>query len=321
MSYIRCDDGSLISLEDAVMSSPDLILGAEYASTHAGLGRLAKIFDFAERIPYHIHPPISEAARVDKNSKDEAYYLPPGVDMGRHPESFFGVHPWIAREKRADLILKHLQEWRDDLILQRAFAYTQVVEEGFFIESGILHSPGTALTIELQEDSDTMATFQAMNAGRLASKELLYKDVSETDRAILQEEALIRWIDWEANGDPDFHAKRHIVPIPIATGDGYDESWILYGSEKFSGKRLKLAPGSSYESVERGTYNLFVWTGCGTVGQQRVEGGNDRRDELLVVHSSAVAPHTITNTGESDLIIIKFFGPDINPDAPSAGTR
>ena len=48
------------------------------------------------RLPYHIHPPQEFASLVGANSKDEAYYFLPGVDLGAHPESFFGVHPWIA---------------------------------------------------------------------------------------------------------------------------------------------------------------------------------------------------------------------------------
>ena len=39
---------------EAVEIAGDLIMGAEYASTHTGLGRLAKIYDFGARIPFHI---------------------------------------------------------------------------------------------------------------------------------------------------------------------------------------------------------------------------------------------------------------------------
>ncbi len=49
--------------------------------------------------------------------------------------------------------------------------------QGFHIPSGVLHAPGTALTIELQEDSDVFAMLQALNAGRIISKDLLWKDV------------------------------------------------------------------------------------------------------------------------------------------------
>ena len=50
------------------------------------------------------------------------------------------------------------------------------------VPSGVLHGPGTALTLELQEDSDVLSMFQALNAGRIIDKELLYKDVRPADR-------------------------------------------------------------------------------------------------------------------------------------------
>jgi hypothetical protein len=47
-----------------------------------------------------------------------------------------------------------------------------------------------------------------------------------------------------------------------------------------------------------------------------VTGGQPGRDELLIVHARAIQPHEFSNTGQTDLEIITFFGPDINPDIP-----
>jgi len=79
-------------------------------------------------------------------------------------------------------LLPYLVEWKDDLILQHSRAYLNVAGEGFFLPSGVLHAPGTALTIELQEDSDVFAMLQALNTGKIISKELLFKDVRKEDR-------------------------------------------------------------------------------------------------------------------------------------------
>lgn len=93
LSYLRTGDGMRLPLKSAVQADPVTIMGAEYAATHpAGLGRLAKIFDYGARLPYHVHPQQQHASLVGCRSKDEAYYFPPGVDMGAHPETFFGVH-------------------------------------------------------------------------------------------------------------------------------------------------------------------------------------------------------------------------------------
>jgi hypothetical protein len=318
LSRLALDGGPDLTLAAAVRAAGAAIMGADYAATHDGLGRLAKIFDFAARIPYHIHPPQQQAALVGRTSKEEAYYFPSGVDMGPHPETFFGLHRWIAEGRRGDVLLPHLERWDSDLILQHAFAELQVPEHGFHLPAGVLHAPGTALTIELQEDSDTLAMFQALNAGAIISKELLFKDVSPEDRARLGERALLRWIDWDLNGDPCFYENRHLVPLPVdgPPQDGGEEHWIFHNSDRFSGKRLTVRPGGTYTSRERGVYSLLVWQGRGRYGGVDVAAGDFDRDELLVAHDRAVQPVAIENTGAEDLVVIKFFGPDVNPDAP-----
>jgi hypothetical protein len=259
ISFIRRPDGSRLSLADAVAQDPAAIMGAEYAATHDGLGRLAKIFDYGARIPYHIHPPADQAALVGRNSKDEAYYFPPGVDLGDHPETFYGLHPWIAADPaNHDVLLPYLERWDDDAILRHAFAYLQVPEQGFLIHSGILHAPGTALTIELQEDADTMSMFQALNAGKIISKDMLFKDVPDADRDTIGERALFRWIDWEANADPAFYEKRVLVPRVFREEDGVEEAWLFAGTRKFSGKRIRIQPGARVTDIELGVYNLLV---------------------------------------------------------------
>ena len=98
-----------------------------------------------------------------------------------------------------------------------------------------------------------------------------------------------------------------------------EEAWIFSGTPKFSGKRLRLAPGARVTSQERGVYNLLVWRGTGTIGGADVQGGQPGGDELLLIYDVATQPHEIVNTGQDELFIIKFFGPDINLDAPPAG--
>ncbi|MDZ7838578.1 MAG: hypothetical protein U5N58_11875 [Actinomycetota bacterium] len=71
------------------------------------------------------------AKLVGRNSKDEAYYFLEDVDMGPHPETFFGVHPYIHEEKKYDILLPYLVEWKDDLILRHSRAYLNVPGEGF----------------------------------------------------------------------------------------------------------------------------------------------------------------------------------------------
>jgi hypothetical protein len=311
-------EGERVTLKAAVEAAGDLLMGAEYAKTHKGLGRLAKIFDYEERLPYHIHQSQEAMDKLGKTSKEEAYYFPEGVDMGKHPETFFGVHPSIVERKQFDLLLPYLVAWKDDLILRFARAYLQCPDEGFHLPAGGLHGPGTALTIELQEDSDVFAMLQAMNGGHLISKDLLWKDVHPDDRKRLGERAVLDQVNWELSGDPFFYENRHTSPQPVPGGKqpGGEEYWIYYNTHKFSGKKLVVKPGGKYTGTDKGVYNILAWKGKGSFGGVPVAAGDFSMDELLVSNARATTPLTVENTGREDLVIIKFFGPDINLDVP-----
>ena len=323
LSYLALEGAEPITLKEAVETDPAAIMGAAYAATHTGLGRLAKIFDYSTRLPLHLHQRQEHAALVGRRSKDEAYYFPDGVDMGPHPETFLGVHPWIAEEKAYDVFLPYLEAWDSDLILQHTRGYTQVAGEGFFVPSGVLHAPGSALTIELQEDSDVFAMLQALNAGTIISKELLWKDVRVEDREAKGERFILELIDWEANGDPHLYEHHHLSPRPIESTRqaGAEESWIFYDTPKFSGKRLVVQPGATFTGTDEGVHSVFVWRGSGTYGGLEVQGGVPEMDELLVAHDRAVRGIEVRNTGQQELLAIKFFGPDVNTDVPTIARR
>lgn len=318
LSFLKMDTNERITLKEAVEAAPDAILGGGYARSHKGLCRLAKIFDYAERLPYHIHQMQEHAKLVGCNSKEEAYYFPEYVDMGSHPETFFGVHPYIAQKKEHKLLLPHLVEWKDDSILMHARAYKQIPGDGFHVPSGTLHAPGTAVTIELQEDSDVFAMMQAKVGNNFINKELLYKDVRSEDRQKRGEEIILEMINWEVSGDPYFYENRHTPPLLIedTKQDGGEEYWIFYNTQKFSGKKLIVQPGGKFKSKDNGVYNILVWRGKGTFGNREIEGGNFDKDELLITYDRAVKHTEVVNTGNSDLIIFKFFGPGINADVP-----
>jgi len=318
LSYCILEGDERITLKEAIEVSGPAIMGAEYAKTHKGLGRLAKIYDFADRIPYHLHQRKEDAALVGRNPKEEAYYFPEDVELGPHPETFFGVHPYIVDQKQFDILLPYLVDWKDDLILKHSRAYLLVPGEGFHLPSGVLHAPGTALTIELQEDSDVFAMLQALVAGKIISKDLLYKDVRKEDREKRGERAILDHINWEVSGDPYFFENRHTSPqlIKETQQEGGEEHWIYYNTTKFSGKRLVVKPGQRFTSQDNGVYNILVWRGQGRYDGHDIEAGNFGWDELLVSHAKATEPIVVENTGSEELMIFKFFGPDINLDIP-----
>ncbi len=317
LSFIKTD-GEQITLKAAVKVAGDLVMGSQYHQEHAGLGKLAKIFDYAERLPYHLHQMKEHARLVGCNSKEEAYYFPEGVDMGPSPETYFGVHPYIARDSMQEVLLKYLKEWKDDTILQHSRAYKQIPGDGWHVPAGTLHAPGSALTIELQEDSDVFAMLQAKVGDTTIDKSLLFKDVTQADRERQGEASVLEMVNWEVNGDPYFYENRHTPQVPIENGGNGsgDEYWIFYNTDRFSGKKLVVKPGGTYRSIDKGAYNLLVWHGRGTFGGLAIEGQNPDLDEIMVCHARAVKTIEVNNSSDVDLVIFKFFSPEINPDVP-----
>jgi hypothetical protein len=309
--------GEEILLRDAMASCGDLIAGAEYAASHTGLGRLAKIYDFESRIFFHYHQTTADAKKLGFNSKEEAYFFPTDVPMGKHPETFFGVHPSIVEENRmAEVLLPYLEKWEGDSILGASRAYMNLPGEGFHLPAGILHAPGTAVTIELQEPSDVMGVTQAEVDGLKIDKELLYKHIPPAEWAAKKERAVLDQILWNENGDPYFYENHHtppvLIPSPGQTG-GYQQ-WIYYNTTRFSGMRLVVKPGQKFRTVDKGVYSVLVWRGKGTANGLAIEGSCSGIDELLVSNATARAGVEWVNTGSRELEIIKFFGPDINTD-------
>lgn len=322
LSVLALEGKDRITLRDAVKALPKEIMGSSYAKTHPrGLDRLAKIFDYQYRIPYHLHQRKQHAALVGRNPKEEAYYFPEGVPMGGEPETYLGVHPSIVEEKQFDILLPYLQDWNSDLILRHSRAYKLVPNDGWHIPAGILHAPGSALTIELQEDSDVFAMLQAVAGGKIIPKELLHKDVPPEEWKRRGERSILDLIDWQANGDHYFYENHHTPPIPISSGPEGSEEWVFYNTTKFSGKKMTVRTGKKMKSRDAGVYSFFVWRGEGLVDGHPVAAGTPARDEGLVCSSKAVDGMIIENTGAEDLVLFKFFGPDVNSDVPMLALR
>jgi len=321
-SYLDIE-GENIHLKEACDVAGDLLMGKEYAKNHKDLDRLLKIYDFNCRIFYHLHQMDKDAAKIGMNSKEEAYHFL-DADLGPHPETFFGVHPSIVEENRQyDVLLPYLKEWNgDDTMLRHARAYMNIPGEGFHLPSGILHAPGTALTMELQESSDIMAVYQSKIGDLEVDKELLTRQLDPEEVAKDHEMASLKIIDWEANGDPYFYENHHIAPVMIeeTKTDNSWEEWIYYNTTKFSGKRLTLKPGSAVQCREKGVFNMFIWKGTARVDGKEITAGDFDldycRDELLITHDKALAGFEIKNTGAEEVILFSYFGPDINLKVP-----
>ena len=277
-----------------------------------------KVFNFRDRLFYHIHQMQKDAELVGANAKEEAYYFPENVDLGSQPETFFGVHPYLAEQKKYDILLPYLVDWNSDLILRHSRGYAQVHDDGFHLPTGIPHAPGTAVTIEVQEESDVFSNMQALLGGKILPKDLLYHSVRDEDRKKYGEKVILGQIDWEKSGDPYFYENHHTPPIAIeaSRNDAGLEYWIIYNTKKFSAKKLVVNPGKTYVSRDKGAYALLAWEGEGKVDGHKVEAFDFDCDEWIVTHAKATQPLKVENSSKKRLVLFKFFGPDINPDVP-----
>lgn len=320
LSYVFSEKypGIMITLKDIIKNETKLVLGPEYSKSYSDIGVLAKILAYKDRIYFHFHQMQKDALLVKSSSKEEAYYFPESTDLGQKPETYFGFHPFIFEQKKYDLILQELINWNSDRILGYSRAYRQQHDDGFHLPAGIPHSPGTALTIEIQEASDVFGNLQALYNNRILSKDTLFHSIRNEDRLKYKEKIIFAQLDWEKSSDPYFYENRHTPPLLIKGNDekGFFEHWIFYNTNKFSGKKLTVFPYKTFTSRECGAYSALVWKGKGRFDGLNIEAKNFNLDELFLTHQRAVRPHIIENDSNEILQIFKFFGPDINKDIP-----
>lgn len=296
--------GYKIFLRDALAILPERLLGESYARAHNNrFGVLTKILDIGRQIPMHLHAKAYHASKYwNSNPKDEAYYYLEHPNKGPLPYIHAGLHPDVTKEE----ILEIIKRWNDDKILDLSPAYRMNIGEGFYIPSGILHAPGTALTLEVQEESDVYTMFQAKIDDTILPKDKYLLNGPKT------EEEALELIDWEENTDPKFYRKHHLIPKPIIEESTVKEYWIFDPKilKKFSGKKLVLSKGVRIKQNEKGAFLLLTYKGKGAVNRVEVEGGSPGKDELFVSYEASKA-FIIENTGNEELVAFKIFGPDV----------
>jgi hypothetical protein len=322
LSYICVDDAHKVTLRDALAELGPEIIGQEAIDRHGGWVMYSKFFDNMYPLPHHLHHSDEKAKDIGKLGKPEAYYYPPQYNQtnGTFPYTFFGFDPGTTR----DQVIDCLKRWEDgdNGILELSRAYRLQLGTGWDVAPGILHAPGTLCTYEPQRASDVFSMWQSLIADQqFVDRSLLVKDVP-ADKAY-DYDYLLSLLDWEANTDPDFAKNHFLAPRPAGEGDGYSETWIVYGSEYFSAKELTVAPGRTVTVRDKGAYGMITTQGYGRFGPHPISAptmirfGQMTEDEFFVTASAAAQGVTITNLSATEpLVMIKHFNPG-NPDMPS----
>jgi hypothetical protein len=325
LSYVYCK-GQKMLLRDIISEIGSDILGEKVMNKWGGLKVFAKFFDNMDALPHHIHLGEKHAKNVGMEGKPEAYYFPPQVNFTENnfPYTFFGLEPGTTKEQVRQCLMDF--EKGDNKITNLSKAYRLEPGTGWLLPPGILHAPGSLCSFEPQWASDVYGMYQSVVANKPIDRSLLVKDVPEKYKNDL--DYIMDIIDWDLNVDPQFKERFHLKSIPIGnTKDkGYEEKWIVYGKvnkvEVFSAKELTVNAGAKVNIKDTGAYGIITVQGHGKINDVDFESpnmirfGDITKDEFFVPYPAAVKGVDIENTGCEPLVMLKFFGPDCNPDMP-----
>lgn len=326
-SYV-VHDGKRFQLKDVVTELGGDIIGSSIFDKYGKWPVYSKFFDNMGPIPHHMHQTKEQAALVGQEGKPESYYFPPQHNnVGNNfPYTFMGFEPGTTRQQVVDCIAN----WHkgDNKILELSKAYKLQPGTGWLIPPAVLHAPGSLCTYEPQWGSDVFGMYQNLVEGREVPWALLVKDMPEDKHQDI--DFIVDQLDWEKNVDPNFKDNNYLEPIVDTQDDAHVDKWIVYGKvggeQLFSAKELTVLPGGKVTITDNGASSLIVVQGSGSINGMTLDCPKLIRfheltqDEVFVTEGAAKAGLTFENTSSTeDLVILRYFGPEVNPQAPSVG--
>lgn len=327
LSYV-VHAGQRATLKDVVSELGGKVIGDGIWNKYKKWPVYSKFFDNMGPIPHHMHQSREQAALVGQEGKPESYYFPPQHNnVGNNfPYTFMGLTPGTTKAQ----VRKCLEDWNkgDNGILDLSQAFRLKPGTGWLIGPSILHAPGSLCTYEPQWGSDVFGMYQSLVEGREVPWALLVKDMPKEKHHDL--DFIVEQLDWEANVDPYFGQNHHLTPI-VAAGsekEGYVDRWIVYGrvrgEQLFTAKELTVNPGAKVTLKDSGASSIIVVQGEGRLNKLRLNCPKLIRfhelteDEVFVTEAAAKAGVTFENTSATEpLVVLRYFGPDANPDAPA----
>lgn len=326
-SYV-VHDGQRFQLKDVVTELGGDIIGSSIFDKYGKWPVYSKFFDNMGPIPHHMHQTAEQAALVGQEGKPESYYFPPQHNnVGNNfPYTFMGFEPGTTRQQVVDCIAN----WNkgDNKILELSKAYKLQPGTGWLIPPAVLHAPGSLCTYEPQWGSDVFGMYQNLVEGREVPWSLLVKDMPADKHQDI--DFIVDQLDWDKNVDPNFKDNNYLEPIVDTSDDAHVDKWIVYGKvggeQLFSAKELTVLPGGKVTITDNGASSLIVVQGSGSINGMTLDCPKLIRfheltqDEVFVTESAAKAGLTFENTSSTeDLVILRYFGPEVNPSAPAVG--
>jgi hypothetical protein len=287
-----------LSLRDAIKAAPREMIGEELLARHGAEFRvLVKLLDPGEAIPFHIHATDAQVKRMPKHfrghrfGKDEAYYFPRVEPKGPLPYSHVGLYPGVSKRELFDAVKKG----RDGALEFSPVLY-QEYETGFFLPAGVPHSPGTALTLEIQQPSDVYTLLETRAAGKEMSPQQIHPGFKSLEEAF-------ELIDFKLSEKVGRIEYNRLVPSVIRSDRAGEIAWIFPPDicRKFGGKRIRVKTWMTLQ--EPGPASMLIWSGRGTLNHSVIRAG----DELFVTADAMRNRLKVENVGDERLEIFLFF--------------
>lgn len=326
-SYV-VHDGKRFQLKDVVTELGGAIIGSSIFDKYGKWPVYSKFFDNMGPIPHHMHQTAEQAALVGQEGKPESYYFPPQHNnVGNNfPYTFMGFEPGTTRQQVVDCIAN----WNkgDNKILELSKAYKLQPGTGWLIPPAVLHAPGSLCTYEPQWGSDVFGMYQNLVEGREVPWSLLVKDMPADKHQDI--DFIVDQLDWDKNVDPNFKDNNYLEPIVDTSCAAHVDKWIVYGKvggeQLFTAKELTVMPGGKVTITDNGASSAIVVQGSGAINGMTLDCPKLIRfheltqDEVFITETAAKAGLTFENTSSTeDLVILRYFGPEVNPTAPAVG--
>lgn len=292
-------DDATVSLRAAIQAAPQEMIGEKLLAKHGPEFRvLVKILDPGEPIVFHLHATDAQVKRFPNNfrghrfGKDEAYYfLESPRGKGVMPYTHVGLHQGVTRRELA----RTVRAGRD-YALELSPVFYQEYESGFFVPAGVPHSPGTTLTLEIQQPSDVYTLLETRAAGKEMPPQQIHPGFKSLDEAF----GLIDMKLSEKVGKLDANRLR---PEVIESSRSGEVAWIFPTKicRKFGGKRIRINSRLTYR--ENQPFTLLIWQGRGKLNGRPIRAG----EEFFITAGAAQAGIELESTGEQRIEAFTFF--------------
>ncbi|MCS7091163.1 MAG: hypothetical protein RMN51_13150 [Verrucomicrobiota bacterium] len=320
------------TLRKAVEDCGAVLVGREIWKGYERWPVYSKFFDNMGPIPLHLHQNAEQAQKVGQEGKPEGYSFPPQHNrVGDHfPYTFFGLEPGTTKQQERCC----LENWNrgDNGILDLSKAYRLKPGSGCLVPPCVLHAPGSLCRYEPQWGSDVFGMYQSLVEGRFVPWDLVVKDVPKAHHRDL--DYLVNQLGWEGNTDPWFKDHHYLErqAVEDTAQEGWIDRWVVYGRIKgvqyFTAKELTSQPGVNCMIRDQEAYGLIRVQGTGRINGQPLHSPTLIRfheltgDEYFCCEEGARNGVKFENTSQTEpLVCLRYFGPEVNLDAPEIGTR